>query len=83
MSCDVDLGSSGAPVFSFSGDSPRYRFGSCSQGAQISGISVALGAPIGDALQVLQAELSSGRGFGTSSGGTGANKNIGARFIKP
>lgn len=82
MSCDVDLGSSGAPVFSFEGESPRI-VSVVSAKAEVSGKNVALGTPVGDALQVLQAELSAGRGLGSSSGASGANKNIGARFIKP
>ena len=80
MSCDVDLGSSGAPVFSFSGDSPRI-VSVVSAKAEMRGQSVALGTLVEGSLQVLQAELSAGRGLGASPGG--ANNNIGARFIRP
>ncbi|NVO56792.1 trypsin-like serine protease [Rhodobacteraceae bacterium B1Z28] len=82
MSCDVDFGSSGAPVFSFSGARPRI-VSVVSAKASMDGQGVAIGTAVEHSLQLLQAELSAGRGFGLSTPGTGAGKNVGARFIKP
>ena len=82
MSCDVDLGSSGAPVFSFTDDMPRIVSVVAAK-AEMSGMSVALGTPIEDSLQLLQAELSSGRGLSASPGAVSTKNNIGARFVRP
>lgn len=82
MSCDVDFGSSGAPVFSFSGSRPRIVSVVAAK-AEMEGQSVAIGTVAEHALQVLQAEFAAGRGFGLSSSGQGTGKNIGARFIRP
>jgi len=80
MSCDVNFGSSGAPVFSFEGERPQIVSVVAAK-AVMDGQSVAIGTAVGDTLKILQSELSAGRGFGLSSPGTG--KNLGARFIKP
>lgn len=82
MSCDVDFGASGAPIFSFSGDHPRI-VSVVSAKAELEGKRVALGTALEESLEVLQAELSAGRGFGLSGSASGAGKNLGARFVRP
>ncbi|WP_282120938.1 trypsin-like serine peptidase [Ruegeria atlantica] len=82
LSCDVEFGSSGAPVFSFEGDRPRIVSVVAAK-AEFNGQRVAVGTAVEDSLELLQAELSAGRGFGVSSSQGGARRNIGARFIKP
>ncbi len=82
MSCDVDFGASGAPIFSFSGDHPRI-VSVVSAKAELQGRPVALGTALEESLDVLRTELSEGRGFGLSDGSNGARRNIGARFVKP
>lgn len=80
MSCDVDFGASGAPVFSFAGNRPRIVSVVAAK-AMMGGKSVAIGTAVEDALQLLRAELSAGRGYGSKTGESG--KNIGARFVRP
>lgn len=82
MSCSVDFGSSGAPVFSFDGSRPRI-VSVVSAKASLDGQNVAIGTMAENSLQLLRAELDAGRGFGASSTGQGAGKNVGARFIRP
>ncbi|WP_254453112.1 trypsin-like serine peptidase [Ruegeria atlantica] len=82
LSCDVEFGSSGAPVFSFDGDRPRIVSVVAAK-AEFNGQRVAIGTSVENSLELLQAELSAGRGFGVSSSNGGARRNIGARFIKP
>jgi V8-like Glu-specific endopeptidase len=82
MSCDVDFGASGAPIFSLSGERPRI-VSVVSAKAELNGENVSLGTALDGSLQLLQAELSNGNGFGLSSGSTGSGKNVGARFIRP
>ncbi len=82
MSCDVEFGSSGAPVFSFDGDRPRIVSVVAAK-AEFNGQRVAVGTAVEGSLSLLQAELSAGRGFYSSPRQGGGNRNIGARFIKP
>ncbi len=63
MSCDVDFGSSGAPVFSFDGDKPRI-VSVVSAKAEVSGKRVSLGSALAEELALLQAQLT---GVATSS----------------
>jgi V8-like Glu-specific endopeptidase len=56
MSCDVDFGSSGAPVFSFDGQIPRI-VSVVSAKAEVNGQRVSLGASLGEELDLLQAQL--------------------------
>ncbi|MDE4174302.1 trypsin-like peptidase domain-containing protein [Phaeobacter sp. PT47_59] len=56
MSCDVDFGSSGAPVFSFEGRTPRI-VSVVSAKAEVNGTRVSLGASLGEELDLLQAQL--------------------------
>ena len=80
MSCDVDFGASGAPIFSFDGDRPRIVSVVAAK-AEMHGKRVALGTALEQSLELLQAELSQGRGLNASSG-NGSN-NLGAKFLKP
>ncbi|KUJ77983.1 trypsin [Ruegeria marisrubri] len=83
MSCDVDFGSSGAPIFSFSGDRPRI-VSVVSAKAELEGRRVALGTALEGSLELLQAELSAGRGVGSSSPEIGASETrSGAKFVRP
>jgi len=89
MSCDVDYGSSGAPVFTFDGNIPRI-VSVVSAKAEVRGERVALGTQLDEPLQLLRAELAAGRGFGgvaetgirrVAVGQT--RRETGAKFIKP
>ncbi|WP_254428605.1 trypsin-like serine peptidase [Ruegeria atlantica] len=82
MSCDVEFGSSGAPVFSFEGDRPRIVSVVAAK-AELNGQRVAVGTPVEGSLRLLQAELSAGRGFLAAPPEGTSKRNIGARFIKP
>lgn len=89
MSCSVDFGSSGAPIFSFSSGKPRI-VSVVSAKAEMGGVKVSLGAAVDLPLQVLRAELAAGKGFaqGPAPGQHrivvgGARRNTGAKFIKP
>lgn len=89
MSCDVDFGSSGAPVFSFSGERPRI-VSVVSAKAELQGERVALGSTLEEALGLLQAELDSGGGFNQADATRssritvgGPRNKTGAKFVKP
>ncbi len=80
MSCNVDFGASGAPIFSFDGERPRIVSVVAAK-AEMHGQRVALGTALEQSLELLQAELSQGRGMNASfNKGT---KNLGAKFLKP
>lgn len=88
MSCDVDYGSSGAPIFTFDGDKPRI-VSVVSAKAEVKGTRVALGTQLDEPLQLLRAELKAGGGFsataptGISRLTVGQTRNTGAKFVKP
>lgn len=82
MSCDVEFGSSGAPVFSFEGDRPRIVSVVAAK-AELNGQRVSVGTAVEGSLPLLQAELSAGRGFLAATPKGARKRNIGARFIKP
>ncbi|MFW8633564.1 trypsin-like serine peptidase [Cribrihabitans pelagius] len=88
MSCDVDFGSSGAPVFSFEGGTPRI-VSVVSAKAEADGRRVSLGASLAEDLALLQAQLtgvpSGGRlppGVGRVRVGEGRG-STGAKFLRP
>mgnify|MGYP000094228989 FL=1 len=89
MSCDVDFGSSGAPVFSFATGTPQI-VSVVSAKAEVGEGRVALGTDLERPLATLMTQLISGRGFNTSAPpranrvmvGEGT-RNTGAKFIKP
>lgn len=88
MSCDVDFGSSGAPVFSFDGGVPRI-VSVVSAKAEVDGQRVALGTQLEEPLAALRAELESGQGFGNPPAPRrsritvgGGRETSGAKFIR-
>lgn len=89
MSCDVDFGSSGAPVFSFEGGVPRI-VSVVSAKAEVKGERVALGSAIDGQMELLRAELAAGKGHGIQPAprvnrvvAGGARNQTGAKFIRP
>lgn len=82
MSCDVNFGSSGAPVFLFSEPEPQV-VSVISAKASMNGESVAIGTTVETAFELLRAELEAGRGIDSSALNGSGGKNVGARFIKP
>lgn len=89
MSCDVDYGSSGAPVFSFDGDQPRI-VSVVSAKADVEGTRVALGTQLDRPLARLQAELAAGHVVGATRPPVinrvtvgGSRNKTGAKFVKP
>ena len=90
LTCSVDFGSSGAPVFSVQ-DGVARVVSVISAKAEVDGQKVALAVPLAEPLAVLLAALESSRtGSGAKSGGSsggvrvlsGGNGN-GAKFVKP
>lgn len=89
MNCDVDFGSSGAPIFSFASGTPRI-VSVVSAKADIRGERVALGTALQEPLAVLQSELAAGRGFALAPSPStsriivgGLRNNTGAKFVRP
>lgn len=80
MSCNVDFGASGAPIFSFEDERPRI-VSVVSAKAELKGSRVALGAALEESLDLLQSELTAGRGHRATPARAG--QNVGARFLKP
>lgn len=87
MSCDVDFGSSGAPVFSFDGDRPRI-VSVVSAKAEVDGKRVSLGLALAEELALLQAQLTGVQTGGRLPPGVGrvkvgeTRKDTGAKFIR-
>ncbi|MEM7318988.1 MAG: trypsin-like serine protease [Pseudomonadota bacterium] len=89
MSCDVDFGSSGAPIFAM--DSGRPRIVSVvSAKAEVQGSRVALGSALEESLVLLRAELAAGHGFLQDPAPRtnritvgGSRNNTGAKFVRP
>ncbi|APG45980.1 trypsin-like serine peptidase [Phaeobacter porticola] len=87
MSCDVDYGSSGAPVFSFDGERPKI-VSVVSAKAEVSGKQVALGSALAEELALLQSQLTGRRIGGQMPPGVGRvivgerRQSTGAKFIK-
>ena len=86
MSCDVESGASGAPVFSFEGGRARI-VSVVSAMARIEGRKVALGTQLLAPLQTLRAALAAGRGVvqdaAPETSATGGRRNTGAKFARP
>jgi len=88
LSCAVDFGSSGAPIFAFDGGAPRI-VSVVSGMAEMEGRPVSLGTALEAPLALLQGMLASDRNI--LSGGDalqrvpahGAPRGIGAKFIRP
>lgn len=87
MTCEVDFGSSGSPVFSFESGTPKI-VSVISAKAHSEGKPVSLGTSLHPALNMLKVQLSSGAGFAHSSApernrtSVGLRKDTGAKFIK-
>ncbi|NIZ13990.1 serine protease [Phaeobacter sp. HF9A] len=88
MSCDVDFGASGAPVFSFDGDQPRI-VSVISAKARVEGNPVSLGASLADELTLLEAQLTGTHvgsrlpeGVGRAQVGEPRRGDMGAKFIR-
>ncbi|MGB7316502.1 MAG: trypsin-like serine protease [Planktotalea sp.] len=90
MSCDVNFGSSGAPIFSIEGDVAKI-VSVVSAKAEVKGIPVSLGTALESPLARLRAELAAGRGrFSVVGSEESRNAAIsqgrgitGAKFVKP
>jgi len=89
MSCDVDFGSSGAPVFSFN-DGVARIVSVVSAKADVDGRQVALGTQLEGPLALLRADLEAGGGVFQSASPAanrisvgGARRQTGAKFIRP
>ena len=89
MSCNVDFGSSGAPVFTFASDKPRI-VSVVSAKAEVHGEQVALGTELNEPLIMLRAELDAGKGFYQSPAPRvnrlmvgEARRETGAKFVRP
>ena len=85
MNCDVDFGSSGAPVFVTGADGAAI-VSVISAKAEVDGKKVALGSAIADPLPILKAELEQiaprRAGVKMLSGGSALNGGTGAKFVK-
>ena len=87
LSCDIDFGSSGAPVFTFDGGIPRI-VSVVSAKSDVEDRKVALGTSVNRSVDELQLLLAEGRGVWTRSatsgfGTGGARVGGGAKFVKP
>lgn len=90
MSCDVNFGSSGAPIFSFDGDTAKI-VSVVSAKAEVKGIPVSLGTALESPLARLRAELAAGSGRFTVAGTRESREALatrertisGAKFVKP
>ncbi|QYX57519.1 trypsin-like peptidase domain-containing protein [Roseovarius sp. SCSIO 43702] len=86
LSCDVDFGASGAPIFSFEGGVPRV-VSVVSAMARVDGRKVSLGTQLEAPIAALRAELNAGHGVFQSSAprlsGVTAKRATGAKFAKP
>jgi len=90
MSCDVNFGSSGAPIFSMDGNAAKI-VSVVSAKAEVKGIPVSLGTALASPLALLRAELAAGRGRFSVVGNEASRKAdpvngrgiSGAKFVKP
>ena len=85
-SCDVNFGSSGAPIFSFESGAPRV-VSIVSAMAEVDGQKVSLGTQLEKPLELLHAELAAGKGVFQETAprmfSSGEKRNTGAKFSKP
>ena len=89
MSCSVDFGSSGAPIFSFGSEGVRI-VSVVSAKAEVRGTKVALGTQLQEPLDRLKAQLAAGDGvFLHASPDSnrvtpgGVQRDTGAKFVRP
>ena len=85
-SCDVDFGSSGAPIFSFESGEPRV-VSVVSAMAEVDGQKVSLGTQLERPLELLIGELAAGKGMIQTPAPkmftSGERRATGAKFAKP
>ncbi|MEO0371204.1 MAG: trypsin-like serine protease [Pseudomonadota bacterium] len=85
MSCDVNFGSSGAPIFSFETGAPRV-VSVVSAMAEVNGRKVSLGTQLQDPLDDLMAALEAGAGVFQNAAPkmttAGERRDTGAKFLK-
>ena len=86
MSCDVNFGSSGAPIFSFESGEPRV-VSVVSAMADVNGQKVSLGTQLEKPLNDLMAALAAGEGHFQGAAPRmstlGERRDTGAKFAKP
>lgn len=89
MSCDVNFGSSGAPIFRFDYDGPKI-VSVVSAKAEVQGVAVSLGTALESPLARLRAELAAGRGrlsalhkSDPQASMSDGRNSTGAKFVKP
>lgn len=88
LSCAVNFGSSGAPIFSFQTGVPQI-VSVVSSMADWDGRPISLGVSLGDKLALLQSRLAAGEGvFSTASPtirrfGQDRNNGLSAKFVRP
>lgn len=89
MSCNVDFGSSGSPVFSFEGGKPQI-VSVVSAKAEVNGQNVSLGTSLQEPLALLIADLANGGGYSIAAAPrigrvtvNGQRRDTGAKFVKP
>lgn len=87
LSCDIDFGSSGAPIFSFKGGEARI-VSVVSAKSDVKDQKVALGTPVVRSLDLLKLNLAEGEDVWTPTksvgfGSGGARASGGAKFVKP
>lgn len=88
LSCSVDFGSSGSPVFAFAEDGPRI-VSVVSSKAKSGDQPVSLGAPLENQIATILDIMETGAGFAEGSAfrpfraEDGARKDTGAKFIRP
>lgn len=85
LSCEVDFGASGSPVFSFATDGTPRIVSVVSAKAEANGRPVSLGTSLEGPLSLLRAALASAQnpGVGTETLTAGDRRETGAKFIKP
>jgi len=89
LSCNVNFGSSGAPIFSFADGTPRI-VSVVSSKADLNDSPVALGTSVSDSLELLRARLDDGGGLRSAEpkvvrrfGPEPQELNGGAKFVRP
>lgn len=88
MSCSVDFGSSGSPVFAFGSDGPRI-VSVVSSKARSGDRPVSLGAPLDSQIETIQTLMENGAGFPEGSvfrplrAEKDVRKDTGAKFVRP
>ncbi len=86
VSCNVDFGASGAPIFTMEDGEPRV-VSVVSAKAEADGEPVALAAELGATLEIVRAQLSASDGVFFRAGrvgvGAGATTSGGAKFLRP